>query len=133
MAYMHARSIVHFDIKPDNLLVERLPGGRGFAMKVADFGLSKMKVRKFVSAVTDLRGTLPYMAPELVMEPEMVRGGFIPELDLTCFDVIVSYVIAAFAPLLVFPSSARFTLQSFKRTRRLGVLMRDMTSVIGKT
>lgn len=72
MAYLHAANIVHFDIKPDNLLVERLPGGR-YALKVADFGLSKLKVRHFVSTVTDLRGTLPYMAPELVASPEKVR------------------------------------------------------------
>lgn len=41
-------------------------------MKVADFGLSKHKFNSFVSC-RDLRGTLPYMAPELVSNPNQVR------------------------------------------------------------
>ncbi len=70
MAYLHERKIVHFDLKPDNLLVD----GEGMAMvvKVADFGLSKCKWQSYVSGCRDLRGTLPYMAPELVADPEHV-------------------------------------------------------------
>lgn len=40
--------------------------------QVADFGLSKHKFQTFVSC-RDLRGTLPYMAPELVSNPNQVR------------------------------------------------------------
>ncbi|KAI8469014.1 MAG: hypothetical protein J3K34DRAFT_514681 [Monoraphidium minutum] len=39
---------------------------------VADFGLSKHKLNSYVSSCRDLRGTLPYMAPELVADPERV-------------------------------------------------------------
>ncbi len=43
------------------------------AVKVADFGLSKHKLNStYVSSCRDLRGTLPYMAPELVADPERV-------------------------------------------------------------
>ncbi|WIA22655.1 hypothetical protein OEZ86_009625 [Tetradesmus obliquus] len=42
-------------------------------VKVADFGLSKHKLNStYVSSCRDLRGTLPYMAPELVADPERV-------------------------------------------------------------
>lgn len=42
-------------------------------VKVADFGLSKHKLNSsYVSSCRDLRGTLPYMAPELVSDPERV-------------------------------------------------------------
>lgn len=34
----------------------------------ADFGLSKHKYNTFCSNVHDLRGTLPYMAPEMIMD-----------------------------------------------------------------
>eukprot|EP00798_Chlamydomonas_sp_ICE-L_P015484 gene15484-21569_t len=71
MAYLHDQSpaIIHFDLKPDNLLVEG--EGDNLSVKVADFGLSKHKFQSFVSC-RDLRGTLPYMAPELVNNPNQV-------------------------------------------------------------
>ena len=51
--------IVHFDLKPDNLLLEAplVPGaGLGVpSVKVADFGLSKHKWKSYVSGVRDLR------------------------------------------------------------------------------
>mmetsp|Transcript_8943 Transcript_8943/g.22563 ORF Transcript_8943/g.22563 Transcript_8943/m.22563 type:complete len:704 (-) Transcript_8943:1762-3873(-) len=71
MAYLHDQhpAVIHFDLKPDNLLVER--EGQDVLVKVADFGLSKAKFQNFVTC-HDLRGTLPYMAPELVANPTQV-------------------------------------------------------------
>lgn len=70
MAYLHEKQVVHFDLKPDNLLVDG--EGEHVTVKVADFGLSKHKWNSYVSNCRDLRGTLPYMAPELVANPEQV-------------------------------------------------------------
>jgi serine/threonine protein kinase len=63
-------AVIHFDLKPDNLLIEG--EGDDVLVKVADFGLSKHKFQTYVTC-HDLRGTLPYMAPELVANPTKVR------------------------------------------------------------
>ena len=41
-------------------------GWLGFAWQVADLGLARHKRRTFLSGAVGLRGTLPWMAPEVV-------------------------------------------------------------------
>ncbi len=62
LAYLHEMHVVHFDLKPDNLLLDGplILGGYAGAhpvpmLKVADFGLSKHKWSNYVSGVKDLR------------------------------------------------------------------------------
>lgn len=63
MEYLHSKDIVHFDLKCDNLLVNMKDASRPIC-KVGDFGLSKIKRNTLVSG--GVRGTLPWMAPELL-------------------------------------------------------------------
>ncbi|CAH1418853.1 unnamed protein product [Lactuca virosa] len=63
MEYLHSNNIVHFDLKYDNLLVNMQDPSRPIC-KVGDFGLSKIKRNTLVSG--GVRGTLPWMAPELL-------------------------------------------------------------------
>nr|CAD1842721.1 unnamed protein product [Ananas comosus var. bracteatus] len=63
--YLHQgcdKRILHFDIKPQNILLDR-----NFTPKVADFGLAKLypKETSLVSMSTT-RGTTGYIAPELI-------------------------------------------------------------------
>ncbi|XP_037415144.1 rust resistance kinase Lr10-like [Triticum dicoccoides] len=63
--YLHQgcdMQILHFDIKPHNILLDS-----NFVPKVADFGLAKLYPRdnNFVP-LSALRGTIGYMAPEMV-------------------------------------------------------------------
>ncbi|CAM0913094.1 unnamed protein product [Alopecurus aequalis] len=63
MEYLHGKNIVHFDLKSDNLLVNLRDPQRPVC-KVGDLGLSKVKCQTLISG--GVRGTLPWMAPELL-------------------------------------------------------------------
>ncbi|KAJ6698742.1 KINASE SUPERFAMILY WITH OCTICOSAPEPTIDE/PHOX/BEM1P DOMAIN-CONTAINING PROTEIN [Salix purpurea] len=63
MEYLHGKNIVHFDLKCENLLVNMRDPQRPVC-KIGDLGLSKVKQHTLVSG--GVRGTLPWMAPELL-------------------------------------------------------------------
>mmetsp|Transcript_25013 Transcript_25013/g.69803 ORF Transcript_25013/g.69803 Transcript_25013/m.69803 type:complete len:640 (+) Transcript_25013:358-2277(+) len=70
LEYLHSKHIVHFDLKSGNLLMawrDRRP-----TCKVADFGLSKQRRQTYVSGVKPHTGTLPWMAPEILISPDCV-------------------------------------------------------------
>ena len=70
MEYLHSKKIVHFDLKSANLLLGHKD--RRTICKVADFGLSKQKMDTYVSGVSSQRGTLPWIAPEIIRNPAAV-------------------------------------------------------------
>ncbi|XP_071690661.1 serine/threonine-protein kinase CTR1-like [Rutidosis leptorrhynchoides] len=62
MNYLHKRNppIVHRDLKSPNLLVDK-----NYTVKVADFGLSRLKANTFLSS-RSAAGTAQWMAPEVL-------------------------------------------------------------------
>ncbi|XP_072994329.1 uncharacterized protein [Typha latifolia] len=62
MEYLHEKNIVHFDLKSHNFFVNMRDPHRPVC-KIGDLGLSKVKQRTLVSG--GVRGTIPWMAPEL--------------------------------------------------------------------
>nr|GEV42069.1 serine/threonine-protein kinase STE20-like [Tanacetum cinerariifolium] len=63
MEYLHSKNIVHFDLRCDNLLVNMTSSSHPIC-KVSDFRQSKIKRNTLISGGG--RGTLPWMAPELM-------------------------------------------------------------------
>ncbi|KAL5721218.1 hypothetical protein ACHQM5_013805 [Ranunculus cassubicifolius] len=62
LVYLHEecrQQIIHLDVKPYNILIDD-----GFNAKLSDFGLSKLIDRDQSQVITDLRGTLGYVAPD---------------------------------------------------------------------
>ena len=61
LAFLHAQSIVHRDVKPENVLLKDT-----LQVKLCDFGLAKMIKREKGKRVTLDVGSPRYMAPELI-------------------------------------------------------------------
>jgi WD40 repeat protein len=69
---IHGQGLVHRDVKPANLMVER-NGGR---VKITDFGLAREyhPDRTAFSLAREVLGTFAYMSPEQVRCPDAVDG-----------------------------------------------------------
>ena len=63
MSYLHSRSppILHLDLKSPNILVDEK-----WRVKIADFGLARMRQATQVSAKSEFHGTPEWMAPEML-------------------------------------------------------------------
>ncbi|KAI3768106.1 hypothetical protein L2E82_18538 [Cichorium intybus] len=85
LAYLHQgcnTRIVHFDIKPHNILLNE-----EFVPKISDFGLAKLCKRKeSIVSVTGARGTAGYMAPEVFFKS---LGGASHKSDVYSYGMMV--------------------------------------------
>ncbi|XP_062188405.1 G-type lectin S-receptor-like serine/threonine-protein kinase At2g19130 isoform X2 [Phragmites australis] len=76
--------IIHCDIKPENILLDA-----DFSPKVADFGLAKLMDRNYSRALTTMRGTIGYLAPEWI-------GGLpiTPKADVYSYGMMLFEIIS---------------------------------------
>ncbi|XXG62438.1 hypothetical protein AAC387_Pa05g0794 [Persea americana] len=74
--------ILHFDIKPHNILLDEK-----FTPKVSDFGLAKFyPTEQSIVSVTSARGTMGYIAPELLYK---TLGGVSHKSDVYSFGMLL--------------------------------------------
>ncbi|GKD92247.1 leaf rust 10 disease-resistance locus receptor-like protein kinase-like 2.5 protein, partial [Tanacetum coccineum] len=85
LEYLHRdcnTRIVHFDIKPHNILLDK-----EFVPKISDFGLAKLcKTKESIVSVTGARGTAGYMAPEVFFKN---LGGSSHKSDVYSYGMMV--------------------------------------------
>jgi serine/threonine-protein kinase len=63
LAAMHAKGVVHRDLKPGNVVLVALEGGAEF-VKIVDFGISKLRPATQLTKPATVLGTPEYMSPE---------------------------------------------------------------------
>lgn len=84
--YCHQKHIVHQDIKPENVLLDR-----GLNIKLADFGLSGVFMEE---KLTTFCGTASYKAPEL-FQLEPYKG---PKVDVWSMGVVLYKMLTGVLP-----------------------------------
>ncbi|CAD5316487.1 unnamed protein product [Arabidopsis thaliana] len=91
LEYLHhgcRTRIVHFDIKPQNVLLDD-----NLSPKVSDFGLAKLCERKeSILSLMDTRGTIGYIAPEVFSR---VYGRVSHKSDVYSYGMLVLDIIGA--------------------------------------
>ncbi|HIM30825.1 MAG TPA: serine/threonine protein kinase [Planctomycetes bacterium] len=80
--YAHTMGVLHRDVKPANLLLDRTG-----VVWVADFGLAKAIEHDNVSRTGDIVGTLRYMAPEQLREKADSRSDIF-SLGVTLYELV---------------------------------------------
>lgn len=84
--YLHEKCrdrIIHCDIKPENILLDS-----NFCPKVADFGLAKLLGREFSHALTTMRGTRGYLAPEWLSGLPITTKADVYSFGMTLLEII---------------------------------------------
>jgi len=96
LAAAHSRSIIHRDVKPDNIFVARKPLSVGAeeVVKMLDFGIARVVGRKTrVTSTQTALGTPHYMAPETLQGEEATT-----QSDVYAIGVILTELLTGKLP-----------------------------------
>lgn len=81
LAYLHKRSVVHFDLKPSNIMVT--PSRQGRQVKVLDFGLAGLR-----GATGQVMGTPQYLAPEIARRGKADHRSDLYSLGIMAYQLL---------------------------------------------
>jgi serine/threonine protein kinase len=81
--YLHSNSIVHRDMKPQNILI-----GTNGQVKLCDFGFARAMSSNTI-VLTSIKGTPLYMAPELVKEQPYNHTADLWSLGVILYELLV--------------------------------------------
>lgn len=88
LKYAHGNSIIHRDIKPNNILLTR-GSRRELIAKITDFGIARAVNDSHITVTGQLVGTFKYMAPEYIKGAGVDGTNDIFSLGITAFEMFV--------------------------------------------
>jgi len=130
VAYAHDRGVQHYDLKPDNILVDVARAGRPIA-KVADFGLAGLRLD---AGWHHAGGSLAYQSPEQCTSP---AGGLTFASDVYALGVTLFHLLSDQYPVPLGGTSTaeeayRIKVTSPPRLELLGDAPPDLRRVIAR-
>ncbi|KZT62968.1 kinase-like protein [Calocera cornea HHB12733] len=117
LAYTHACSVLHTDVKPQNVLLSAHGQGR-YSARLADFGSALLLPPYAASPPTDGLGlgTPGYTAPELLLPPG--SGSFTYSADTFSLGVVLGVLLLAREPYAGLVGRGRGRLEMMRWARR---------------
>lgn len=111
LAYAHARGVVHRDVKPENIMLERGTG----RVTVTDFGIARDVRAKNLTADGTVLGSVHYMSPEQVAGDALDGRS-----DLYALGVVAFQLLSGRLPFDAPQASAVLLMQATRAAPSLG-------------